>query len=141
MIVLDTNVISELMRETPAAAVLRWVNARPGASLFITSITQAEVLHGILLLPKGKRRDAIVAAADEVFEHDFVGRILPFGSDAALAYATIAVARQRAGRPISTLDAQIAAIARSHGADIATRNVDDFEGCGIDVIDPWSPRS
>jgi predicted nucleic acid-binding protein len=138
MIVLDTNVLSELMRATPEAAVVRWVNTRPAASLYVTSITQAEILHGIQLLPRGKRRDALAAAAAEMFEHDFAGRVLPFGSDAAVAYAGIAAARRRAGRPISGFDAQIAAIARTHDADLATRNVDDFEGCGIDVLDPWS---
>ena len=137
MIVLDTNVISELMRATPAAVVVRWVNARQATSLYVTSITQAEILHGIQLLPRGKRRDAIAAAAAEVFDQDFAGRVLPFGSDAAVAYAGIAVARRRAGRPISGFDAQIAAIASTHGADLATRNVADFDGCGLDVIDPW----
>jgi toxin FitB len=137
MIILDTNVISELMRATPAAAVVRWLNARPATSLYITSITQAEVLHGIQLLPKRKRRDAVAAAAAEAFEHDFAGRVLPFGSDAAIAYAEIAASRRRAGRPISGFDAQIAAITRAHDADLATRNVDDFEGCGVDVLNPW----
>jgi len=137
MIVLDTNVISELMRAVPAPAVVRWVNARAATSLFITSITQAEILHGIQLLPRGKRRDAIAAAATEVFERDFAGRVLPFGSDAAVAYAGIAAGRRRAGRPISSLDAQIAAIALAHDADLATRNALDFKGCGVDVIDPW----
>ena len=137
MIVLDTNVISELMRATPATAVVRWTNARPAASLYITSITQAELLHGIQLLPRGKRRDAIEAAAEEMLERDFAGRVLPFGSDAAVAYARIAAARRRTGRPISAFDAQIAAIARASDADLATRNVDDFAGCGVDVIDPW----
>jgi predicted nucleic acid-binding protein len=137
MIILDTNVISELMRATPDAAVVRWVNARPATSLYVTSITQAEILHGIQLLARGKRRDAIAAAANEVFEHDFVGRVLPFGSDAAVAYASIAAARRRAGRSISGFDAQIAAIARALDADLATRNVDDFDDCGVEVIDPW----
>ena len=137
MIILDTNVISELMRAAPAAAVMHWMNARPASSLYVTSITQAEILHGIQILPRGKRRDAIAAAAAEMFEHDFAGRVLPFGSDAAVAYASLAAARRRAGRPISGFDAQIAAIARTHDADLATRNVDDFDGCGIEVIDPW----
>jgi hypothetical protein len=138
MIVLDTNVISELMRTIPAAAVVRWVNGRPATSLYLTSITQAEILHGIQLLPRGKRRDAIATAAAAVFEHDFAGRVLPFGSDAAVAYAGIAAERRRAGRPISGFDAQIAAIALAHDADLATRNVDDFDGCGVNVIDPWT---
>jgi toxin FitB len=137
MIILDTNVVSELMRRTPAAAVVRWVDSRPIARLYTTAITQAEILHGLMLLPRGKRRDAIAVAATQMFESDFVGRVLPFGSDAARAYAEIAASRRRSGRPISAFDAQIAAIARSTGAELATRNVDDFGGCGIDVVDPW----
>jgi toxin FitB len=141
MIVLDTNVVSELMSPGPARAVVQWVNAQPAASLYVTSITQAEILYGVLLLPKGKRRDAIAAAAGEMFEQDFAGRILGFGSNEAEAYASIAATRRRAGRPISTSDAQIAAIARSNGAAVATRNVEDFEGCGVDVVDPWSAKT
>jgi hypothetical protein len=138
MTILDTNVISELMRATPAPAVVQWMNTRPATSLYITSITQAEILHGIQLLPRGKRREALATAAGAVFEQDFAGRILAFGSDAASAYASIAATRRRAGKPISTFDAQIAAIARTHDAELATRNVDDFQGCGLDVIDPWA---
>ena len=138
MIVVDTNVISELMRSEPAPAVLGWVNARAAASLFVTSITQAEILHGILLLPKGKRRDDLAAAAGEIFERDFAGRVLPFDSDAARRYATIVIARRRKGRPISAFDAQIAAIAAVSDADLATRNVDDFEGCGLSIVNPWA---
>lgn len=137
MIILDTNVISELMRRTPAVAVTRWIDGLPTASLYTTAITQAEILHGVLLLPRGKRRDAIAAAAASMFEQDFAARVLPFGSDAARAYAEIAAARRRAGKPISAFDAQIAAIARASSAGVATRNVDDFEGCGIHVTDPW----
>ena len=137
MIILDTNVLSELMRPAPEAAVVDWVATQSTASLFITTITQAEILHGILLLPQGRRRGEIEGAADTMFEEDFAGRILPFGSHAAHAYAEIAVARRQSGRPISQFDAQIAAITKSTGAGVATRNVPDFEGCGIEVIDPW----
>jgi hypothetical protein len=140
VIILDTNVLSELMRPEPAESVVRWINAQVATSLYTTSVTQAEILHGISLLPRGKRRDAIAAAAGEMFERELDGRILPFGSDAAGPYAAIAVARRRAGRPISTFDAQIAAIARAHDAGLATRNVDDFDGCGVDVTDPWKER-
>ena len=140
MIVLDTNVLSELMRNQPLESVVDWVNSQPATTLYITSITQAEILYGVRQLPKGKRRDAIAAAADEVFEQDFAGRILAFGSDSAVLYATIASARRRAGRPISAFDAQIAAIARSNGADLATRNVDDFVGCGLSLINPFRAR-
>lgn len=137
MIVLDTNVLSELMRSAPATAVTNWVATQSAANLFITTITQAEILHGVLLLPRGRRRDAIEAAADAMFEEDFAGRMLPFSSHASHAYAEIVVARRHSGRPISQFDAQIAAIAKTTGASVATRSVPDFEGCGIKVIDPW----
>lgn len=139
-IVLDTNVLWELMRPAPAAAVAQWVNAQSASSSFITSITQAEILHGIRLLPGGRKRDAIAAAAEEMFEHDFSGRILAFGSEAAAAYAEIASARRGSGRPIAAFDAQIAAVTRVHDGDLATRNVGDFVACGIDLIDPWRVR-
>lgn len=138
MIVLDTNVVSELMRPAPAAKVLGWINGQPASQLFITTITRAEILTGVMLLPRGKRRDAIASAAGEMFDRDFAGRILAFESNAAEAYATIASARRRAGRPITAFDAQIAAIARSHDAALATRNVSDVAGCGVEIIDPWS---
>jgi predicted nucleic acid-binding protein len=137
VIVLDTDVLSELMRAAPSAAVLRWMAAQPSASLYTTSITQAEILHGILLMPAGRKRAAVEAAAETMFREDFGGRILPFGSDAAREYARIAAARRRLGRPISTMDAQIAAIARSSASSIATRNTADYADCGVPLIDPW----
>lgn len=138
MIVLDTNVVSELMRAAPDEKVRGWVASQPATSLYTTSITQAEILHGIALLPSGKRRDALAAAADAMFRDDFAGRILPFGSDAARPYARIAADRRRSGRPISQFDAQIAAIAQSAGAAIATRNTSDYEGCGVKLANPWN---
>ncbi|MBI2320411.1 MAG: type II toxin-antitoxin system VapC family toxin [Betaproteobacteria bacterium] len=137
MILLDTNVVSELMKAKPAEIVVTWVATQPASSLYTTSITQAEILHGIMLLPSGKRRRGIEAAAQAMFAQEFEGRILAFGSDAALRYAHIAADRRRAGRPISSFDAQIAAIARSVGAVIATRNVADFADCRVEVVDPW----
>lgn len=137
MIVLDTNVISELMKASPAESVAQWIARIPATSLYTTSITQAEILHGVLLLPAGKRRSAIMAAAEAMFNEDFAERILPFGSDAAICYGDIAAARHRAGLPIASFDAQIAAIARSSGATVATRNAKDFDRCGIDVANPW----
>jgi predicted nucleic acid-binding protein len=137
MIVLDTNVISELMKSAPAEPVMRWTARIPATSLYTTSITQAEILHGVLLLPAGKRRNAIMAAAEAMFNEDFGERILPFGSAAAHAYADIAGARHRAGLPIASFDAQIAAIAHSTGATVATRNTKDFDRCGIGVVNPW----
>lgn len=140
MIVFDTNVLSELMRPAPDPRVTRWVERQPAAACYITSITQAEILHGIARLPKGRRRLALETAARAMFAEDFAARVLPFGSDAAVAYAAVAVARERAGHPISQFDAQIAAIVRTHGAQLATRNVTDFEGCGISVVNPWTPK-
>ena len=137
MIVLDTNVLSELMRPAPAEIVVRWVTAQPLTSLYTTSITQAEILHGIMLLPSGRRRNALETAAEAMFGEDFRGRVLPFGSNEAQPYARIAAERRRAGRPISHFDAQIAAIARSAGAAVATRNVADYDACGVEVINPW----
>lgn len=137
MIILDTNVLSELMRPAPVVSVMRWMAAQPATSLYTTSITQTEILHGIMLLPAGRRRSAFESAADAMFKEDFAGRILPFGSDAARPYASIAAERRRAGRPISHFDAQITAIARSTGAAIATRNISDYEGCGVKLINPW----
>ncbi len=138
MIVLDTNVISELMRTRPDGRVLDWVSSQPASSLYVSSITQAEILHGVLLLAAGKKRAAIEKAAEAMFATDFADRILPFDSSAAVHYAHIAIERRKLGRPISQFDAQIASIARSMKASIATRNVADFEGCGVKVLDPWS---
>lgn len=139
MIVLDTNVISELMRAEPAAAVLAWVRSKPSSSLFTTTLSQAEIFYGLAILPEGKRGDALLEAGRAMFEIDFAERVLAFDRAAAIAYAQIAAARRAGGRPISQIDAQIAAIACSRGARLATRNVKDFELCGIDVIDPWTP--
>lgn len=137
MIILDTDVVSELMKSAPHAAVTRWIADQQATTLYTTSITQAEVLHGILLLPVGKRRAALEAAAEAMFEKDFGGRVLPFGGDAARAYAQIAAQRHRSGRPISNFDAQIAAITRTAHAAVATRNVGDYGACGIKVMNPW----
>lgn len=141
MIVLDTNVISELMRAEPAPAVLAWIKGQPGSGLFTTTLSQAEIFYGLALLPEGKRREALQAAARAMFETDFADRILSFDTSAAPVYAQIAVARRLAGRPIAQIDAQIGAIARARGARLATRNVKDFEACGIELIDPWRARA
>ncbi len=141
MIVLDTNVISELMRDAPRSSVLAWLDDQPSVRLFVTTITEAEVHLGIALLPAGKRRDGIAEAAGRVFGVFFHGRILPFDSEAAHAYAVIAARRRADGRPISQFDCQIASIAHCRGAALATRNTRDFEGSGIDLINPWEQLS
>jgi len=138
MILLDTNVISELMRPSPAPAVERWVGDQLAASLFISAITEAELRYGLALLPDGHRRRQLAVQAEAMLATDFAGRILPFDSAAAAAYADIAATRRFAGRPISQADAQIAAISRSRGASLATRNVADFVDCGVEIIDPWN---
>ena len=138
MIVLDTNVVSELMRDSPQQAVLAWFRAQPASSLFVTTVTEAEILTGIAILPDGRRRRGLSDAAARVFALLFVGRVLVFDSDAANIYAEIFAQRHAAGRPISQADCQIAAIARSRGASIATRNVTDFEGIEVELINPWT---
>lgn len=137
MIILDTNVISELMKPAPAPAVVDWAGHQTAAALYTTTITQAEILYGVLLLPKGGRRGAIEAAARVIFTQKFEGRLLSFDPEAAEAFGRIAAARRAAGRPMSAFDAQIAAIAACRGATLATRNVGDFEGCGVRLFDPW----
>jgi predicted nucleic acid-binding protein len=137
MIILDTNVLSELLRPTPARQVEAWLAAQDGASVFFTAVGEAELRHGLAILPTGRRRTKLSAAIDDMLDEDFRDRILPFDRHAAGAYAIIAAARRTAGRPISQFDCQIAAIARAHGACVATRNTSDYVGCGIEVIDPW----
>jgi toxin FitB len=137
MIVLDTNVLSELMRPAPSEAVLRWMAVHPATSLFTTTVTQAEILFGLALMPEGRRRADLLMAAEQMFAEDFAGRVLAFDAPSAVAFAAIAANRRQKGRPTGTFDAQIAAITSSHGAALATRNVADFLDCGITIIDPW----
>ena len=137
MIVLDTNVLSEVMKPRPSAAVLSWIAAQEPLSIFTTTITQAEILYGIEMLPPAKRRTALHAAVESMLAQEFGSRILPFDEDAAHAFAIIASQRQALGHPISQFDGMIAAIASSRHAAVATRNARDFEDCGIPVIDPF----
>ena len=138
MFVLDTNVVSELMRPAPAPKVRAWLDAQLTSDLFITAITEAEIRTGIAVLPDGERQGGLNAAAERAFGVLFAERILPFDSDAAQAYAVIAVARRVGGHPISQADCQIAAIARSRGASVVTRDVGGFEGSGFEVVNPWA---
>lgn len=133
----DTNVLSELLRATPDKAVTTWVSAQPVESLFVSAVTQAEMLLGASLLPAGKRRSALESALGIMFAEDFAQRILPFDSAAVPDYVEVVHNRRAAGRPISQFDAQIAAIARHRRCKLATRNTEDFERCGLDLIDPW----
>ena len=135
---LDTNVLSELLRGEPSPAVLAWFAAQPPESLFVSAVTQAEMMLGARLLPPGRRRKALEGALAAMFEEDFAGRILPLDTGAVPAYVEIVGHRRSLGRPISQFDAQIAAIARRAGMRLATRNTDDFLGCGVALIDPWT---
>lgn len=117
-----------------------WLGAQPPMSVFTTTITQAEILYGLRLLPPGRRRRDLEAAILPIFAEDLAGRILTFDSEAADSYATLATDRRRMGRPISQPDAQIAAIALSRGAALATRNGPDFESIGLTIVNPWSYR-
>ena len=137
MIVINTNVVSELMRARPDPAVLAWFAGHATETLFLTAVSEAELRTGAAILPDGQRRDRLVRAIDAMIDQDFAGRILPFDSPAARSYAEIAAARRAAGKPIMDADCQIAAITGACGAAIATRNVKDFGGCGIEVINPW----
>jgi predicted nucleic acid-binding protein len=138
MIVLDTNVVSELMKRSRSEAVLAWLSAQQKVDdLSVTTITVAEVLYGIEPLPKGKRRDGLERQASTMFKQDFAGRVLPFDELAARIFALLAAGRRKLGRPIEFFDAQIAAIAQVHGATLATRDTDDFESCGVRLVNPW----
>jgi toxin FitB len=134
----DTNVVSELLRAAPEPAVMAWFAQQLPETLFVSAVTQAEMMLGARLLPKGKRRNALEAALRATFDEDFAGRILPFDSAAVPAYVDIVSGRRTAGRPIFQFNAQIAAVARQHDARLATRNVADFEGCGVAVVNPWT---
>lgn len=136
MIVVDTNVISELMRPSPAPAVVNWVRTHSQRELYTTSVTLAEVRYGIERLDPGRRKELFKSTAEEIFAA-FDEYVLPFDRAAAIQYAAIVSARDRAGLPIDGFDAQIAAICCTHKAMLATRNVKDFQDTGIEITDPW----
>jgi hypothetical protein len=137
MIVLDTNVISELMRHEPDATVFAWVDRQPRGQLYTTTIVQAEILYGIACLAAGRQKDSLTAHARALFDEELAGRVLPFTPDAAQAFARLAAQRRRDGRSIARFDALIAACALSVGAAVATRDLRGFEDSGLTVINPW----
>ncbi|MBN1630046.1 MAG: type II toxin-antitoxin system VapC family toxin [Thermoleophilia bacterium] len=138
MILLDTNVISELMRREPDPSAASWVDAHPRSELHISAVTRGEIELGIGLLPDGKRKQGLKTVAMRVFA-DFHGRCLPFDERAASFYAEVVLGRRNAGRPISVEDAQIAAVALALGLTLATRNVADFAGIeGLQVVNPFA---
>jgi hypothetical protein len=137
MILLDTNVISETLRERPDPVVSAWLDEHPEEELWTTSVVVAELLSGIELMPSGRKQKALREAVEKMIVEDFRGQILTFNLPAARQYAQVLAARQKIGRPIRELDAQIAAIANVHGATLATRDVNDFAGCNLAVVNPW----
>ena len=137
MVLLDTNVVSELLRPSPNPAVEGWVAERPAAELHFSAVGEAELRYGVAILSAGRRKDALAQAIDAILREDFEGRILPFDSATAREYEEIASARRASGRTVAPADCQIAAIARSRNMTVATRNVRDFEDMGIEVVDPW----
>lgn len=136
MIIVDTNVVSELMRPSPSERVREWVRGQPARETFTSAVTVAEVLYGIERLPGGRRREELRSAAIEVFD-GFADQVLAFDVAAAEQYALVVSHRERLGMPIEGFDAQIAAICRVREAALATRNVTDFQETGIKVINPW----
>ena len=138
MIVLDTNVLSELMRPVPNPSVTSCLLSFPGQELVTTSITVAEILYGLRRLPDGRRRSDLEQSFRELMRRGFRNRLLDFDEAAADAYSGVAADRARAGRSIEVLDAMIAGVALSRGAGVATRNVQHFLDCGLDVVDPWT---
>lgn len=137
MIVLDTNVLSEVVRLSPSPKVLRWLAGQAPLGVFTTAITQAEMLYGLESLPAGKRRSMLQIALEKILG-EFSGRILPFDEDAARAFAKIVAKRDSLGRPISQFDGMIAAIARSRRAALATRNETYFRDCDLRIVNPWA---
>lgn len=137
MIVLDTNVVSELIRQAPEPDVVRWVDSFSAAEVLLTAVTAAELMHGVARLPNGRRKRELHTTVQGLLAEDFRDQILPFDSPAASHYADIVASRERIGHPISMADAQIAAICRHWRIELATRNVGDFSDTGVDTVNPW----
>lgn len=138
MIVLDTNIVSEFMTAPPAAQVLAWLNGQNAADLYLTSISIAEICFGLQAMPRGRRRQLLVDRFEQFLTTAFESRILSFDQDAARTYGAIRGQRRALGRPMSNFDGQIAAIAKTRGFRLATRNTKDFEDCGLELINPFS---
>jgi toxin FitB len=137
LIVLDTNIVSEMMRTQPNKHVMKWLDDQKSGDLWLTAVNTAELMLGVARLPKGARKSQLASALATTLDEDFSGRILPFDTEAAAVYADLAVQREAIGRTGSIADTQIAAICLVHGATFATRNVKDFEAMGLVLINPW----
>jgi len=141
VIILDTNVISEIIRAEPSPAVMNWMESQSRAMLFTTTLTRAELLYGMAILPDSPRKMEKERIIKDILNIDFHEKMLPFDKDAADCYAEITAVRKKSGSPISQFDAMIAAITQSRGAKLATRNIKDFIHCGISIINPWNTVS
>lgn len=139
MIILDTNIISELTRQAPEPRVVSWLDSLPGEEVGTTAVTAAELLYGVARMPAGRRKRELAAAVRGLLGDELRDRILPFDEHCASRYADIVCGRETLGRPIGVADAQIAAICRTAEATLATRNTADFSGTGIELINPWKP--
>ena len=137
-VLLDSNVVSELMRKARDPAVAKWAADLPLEDLFFSAVGEAELRYGAAILPAGRRRQSLLADIEGMLRDAFGDRVLPFDRAAAREYADIAAARRAAGRPVAPVDCQIAAIARSRGMTVATRNSRDFEEIGLDIVNPWT---
>jgi predicted nucleic acid-binding protein len=137
MIIIDTNVVAELMKASPAGEVVSWMNDQEASTLFLTTITLGEIGYGLEILPQGKRRLQLEQGFERVIAEAFTGRILAFDEEAARLYGVMMGSRRAIGRPLSILDGQIASIARARGCAVATRNVRDFVECGVDILNPF----
>lgn len=141
MIILDTNIISELMRSLPSQSLLRWMEEQPTHQLYVTSVSIGEIMYGLCALPLGQRRTTLEKAMTQVLDEAFSGRALFFDDAAANVYGKLMGVCREKGRPMSVCDAQIAAIALVHDAQLATRNVKDFETCGVSLINPFEAQA
>lgn len=137
MLLLDTNVLSAMISAVPNDPVAHWLLEQPSGQLVTAAVCQAEILSGIAILPTGRRRSGLYDAARAMFTEDFQGRVLPFDTKAASIYAELFALRRKAGRPSGAFDLMIAAIARANEASVVTRNVADFEGLGVTIVNPW----
>lgn len=138
MFVIDTNLVSEMFRPRPDAGVIAWLEATPRSALLMPSVVLGELYLGLALMPEGKRRDALAAMTDDFVDAGGDETILPYGKVEALIYAGIVAHRQRIDRPVKESDAQIAATAAAHKLPVVTRNVRDFEDCGVEIVNPWA---
>lgn len=139
MIILDTNVLSALMQQTPDVSVVNWLDTQPAESIWLTTLTLFEAKMGLRLMPAGKRRRALEDALAQLLSEDLQHRVLPFDNEAAGAAAELAASRQRAGRPVDMRDTLIAGIAVSRRATLATRNLRHFQDLDTPVVNPWEP--